>query len=460
MTATTFDTDEEETDQLKTVFISLAIIALISAVVPVIAHLIPRNILPETVLLIAAGALLGPNMAGVIRADNEEIVFLADLGCAFLFLLAGYEIDPKSVVGRDGKHGLLTWIVTFAVGLGLSLLMPSLAEGKQGLIATALLMTTTALGTLMPILKDRALMGTREGDLVLAYGTWGELATVLAVAILLSVRTGWQTALILFAFFLICIWFGAAGMRNVRKGTAIFRFLESRADSTSQTMVRVTILMLVVLVTFSSIFDLDIVLGAFAAGFILRFIVPEGNKTLEMKLDAIAYGFLIPLFFVVSGCKIDLRAVSERPGLLLFFIAALVLVRCIPIVVSLAVRKDTRSEMTWHNRLSVAFYGTTALPLIVAITGITVGRGIMEEDVASVLVAAGAITVFLMPFLASASYHVSDAEPIDAIREITHDPGHIREIIHEHIERKHEKAEAYRNEAVMRIRNKPDSEKD
>lgn len=389
-------------------FISLTVIAVISAVVPVIAHLIPHKVIPEAVLLIAAGALLGPHMAGVIGSHNTEIEFLSHLGCAFLFLLAGYEIDPKSVVGRDGMHGLITWAVTFAAGLGLSALMPALAEGKQGLIASALLLTTTALGTLMPILKDRGLMGTRVGELVLAYGTWGELATVLAVAILLSVRTGWKTAVILLAFLLICVWFGAAGIRNVRKGTALYRFLESRAESTSQTMVRVTIMMLVVLVTFSSIFDLDIVLGAFAAGFVLRFIVPEGSRMLETKLEAIAYGFLIPLFFIVSGCNIDLRAVSKMPGLLLFFIAALVLVRCVPIVVSLAVRSDTRRGITWHNRLSVAFYCTTALPLIVAITGITVERGIMEEDIASVLVAAGALTVFLMPLLASISHRVVD----------------------------------------------------
>ena len=84
------------------------------------------------------------------------------------------------------------------------------------------------------------------------------------------------------------------------------------------------------------------------------------------------------------------------------------LVRCVPIVVSLAVRSDTRRGITWHNRLSVAFYCTTALPLIVAITGITVERGIMEEDIASVLVAAGALTVFLMPLLASISHRVVD----------------------------------------------------
>jgi sirohydrochlorin ferrochelatase len=72
--------------------------------------------------------------------------------------------------------------------------------------------------------------------------------------------------------------------------------------------------------------------------------------------------------------------------------------------------------------------------------------------VASVLVAAGAVSVFLMPFLASAAYHVTDAEPIDAIKEIAHDPVHLRDIIKEHVEIEQKKAEAYRREAAERIK--------
>ena len=174
---------------MTSTFISLTIIALVAAVVPLIAKLIPKQLVPEPVLLIGAGAALGPHAMAVIHSNSEAIVLLSDLGCAFLFLLAGYEINPKALVGTDGKKGFATWVVTFLIGLGVAFIMPNIASGKQGLIATALLLTTTALGALMPILKERDITNTRVGELVIAYGTWGELATVLAVAILLSART-------------------------------------------------------------------------------------------------------------------------------------------------------------------------------------------------------------------------------------------------------------------------------
>ena len=71
--------------------------------------------------------------------------------------------------------------------------------------------------------------------------------------------------------------------------------------------------LLIFLVTISALFELDAVLGAFAAGFILRYIIPDGSKSLEMKLEGVGYGFLIPVFFVVSGAAINVRAWQAGP---------------------------------------------------------------------------------------------------------------------------------------------------
>ena len=185
-----------------------------------------------------------------------------------------------------------------------------------------------------------------------------------------------------------------------RCGHRIYRFLASKRNTTSQAFVRVTVVLLIGLVTVSAVFQLDIVLGAFAAGFILRYVIPEGDHELESKLDAIGYGFLIPVFFVVSGAKIDLAGVGENPLLLVLFICALLLVRAVPIVVALSLGKG-EDKLSMHNRITVALYCTTALPLIVAVTSVAVKAGAMAQDVAGTLVAAGAVTVFLMPFLAS-----------------------------------------------------------
>lgn len=146
------------------------------------------------------------------------------------------------------------------------------------------------------------------------------------------------------------------------------------------------------------LFQLDVVLGAFAAGFILRFATPNGNHTLNLKLEGVGYGFLIPVFFVVSGASIDVKAVVANPALLITFIIMLLLVRAVPVFV--ATTLDHRvNPLDPQDKLTVSLYFTTALPLIVAVTSLAVQGGTMHQTTASTLVAAGAVTVFLMPLL-------------------------------------------------------------
>ena len=408
--------------------VSLAIIALVAAACPIVAKLIPNKLVPETVFLLIAGA----NMTGAIVL-TDAVGLLSDLGLAFLFLLAGYEINPKSLTGSQGKRGLATWCVSIVLAFLFVHFASGLFSNELESVAIAIALTTTALGTLMPILKERGLMGTQVGESVLAYGTWGELGPVLAMALLLSTRAEWKTVLILLAFVALCVVAAVVPAKAKKAGHKLFNFLTENAEGTSQTMMRVTVLLLVGLVALSAAFDLDIVLGAFAAGFVLRYIIPEGDHALEHKLDGVAYGFLIPVFFVASGAKIDLMAVFQQPVVLVGFIVLLLLIRTVPIFVALATGKDTRSIST-HNRLTIALYCTTALPIIVAVTSVAVSANAMSQETASVLVAAGAITVFLMPLMGMLTYRVADAKPIEAVKEISRNPRDIGDILREHWE--------------------------
>ncbi len=426
--------------------VSLAVIALVAAACPIAARLIPGKLVPETVFLLIAGALLGPHMIGAIRL-TDSVGLLSDLGLAFLFLLAGYEINPKSLTGSQGKRGLLTWIVSIVLAFIAVRLSPDFSVSHIDGIAVAIALTTTALGTLMPILKERDLFGTRVGESILAYGTWGELCPVLAMALLLSTRAEWKTVLILLGFVAVAVLVAVVPSKAKKAGHRLFRFLTENADTTSQTMMRVTVLLLVGLVALSAVFALDIVLGAFAAGFVLRYIIPEGDDSLEKKLDGVAYGFLIPIFFIVSGAKIDLLAVFQQPVLLVGFILMLLLIRAVPIFAALSSGKETR-DMSTHNRLTVSLYCTTALPIIVAVTSVAVSAQAMPQETASVLVAAGAVTVFLMPLLASLTYRVADAQPIEAMREIAQNPRDVGSILREHWELERMLA---RQEAAARI---------
>lgn len=133
--------------------VSLTIIMAMAAVSPIVAQLIPGKFIPQTVLLLAAGAVLGPYGFGVIEV-NDAVKLLSELGMAFLFLLAGYEIDPKRLAGHQGKVGLLTWGITLGLAWLVVTFLPFFT--KQGIngIATVIALTTTALGTLMPILMN------------------------------------------------------------------------------------------------------------------------------------------------------------------------------------------------------------------------------------------------------------------------------------------------------------------
>ena len=385
-------------------FVSLFIIALVALACPVAARLVPGKLVPETVFQLIGGMVLGPHLLGAIQL-TEPVQLISELGLAFLFLLAGYEINPSNLTGSQGKRGVLAWVVSIALAFIVVRLSPDFSVSHIDGIAVAIALTTTALGTLLPILAERGLSGTRVGDAILAYGTWGELCPVLAMAVLLSTRSTWQTFAILALFVAVAVLAAVIPSKMHRAGSRLFAFANSTRHTNSQTLVRAVVVLLVGLVALSAVFQLDIVLGAFAAGFVLRYIVPDGDHELERKLEGMAYGFFIPLFFVVSGAKIDVMAVFDQPLLLISFIILLLIVRAAPIFVALSIGKEARAHLCVHERLTVSLYCTTALPIIVAVTTVAVNAGAMPPGTAGTLVAAGAVTVFLMPLLATIVDH-------------------------------------------------------
>ncbi len=414
--------------------VSLALISLVSVACPIIAGLIPGKPIPETVLLLLAGALLGPHGLGAIQS-TDAINLLSDLGLAFLFLLAGYEISPKNLTGTEGKRGAATWAVTFAIAFVVVAIWPTLSAFELDGLAVVIALTTTAMGTLLPILQERGILGTRMGNEIIAYGTWGELLPIIAMALLLSTRATWQTVVILLAFLAIAVTAAAVPKIAERIGGYVHRFID--ANTNTQMVIRSVNLLLIGLTAVSAVFDLDIVLGAFAAGFILRYLIPEGDQTMEMKHNAIAYGFLVPLFFVASGAKVDVRAIGAEPELLGLFILLLLFVRALPIFVGLSTGRESRT-MDVRERLTIAFYCTTALPIIVAVTSVAVSAEAMSQQTASVLVAAGGVTVFLMPLLASVMAHSVNADLGEALHEIREQPRAVAHILTEHRRRERE----------------------
>ncbi|MFC9787930.1 cation:proton antiporter [Rhodococcus sp. NPDC127528] len=379
---------------------SLFWIALCAVIAPLIAGLVPRKLVPEVVLLLIAGIVIGPHVLD-LAAAGPEIGLLRELGLGMLFLLAGYEIDTDEVTGRGGRRALITWLVCLASAFTVVGLL-----GLTGVINAeiAIALTSTALGTLLPILKDSGVVKTPLGRAVLNHGAFGELGPVVAMAVLLGSRGTIGSVIVLAAFAAAAVGvaFIPAGVR--REGSKLLSIIRLGSETTAQTTVRLTILLLVALGALASVFDVDGILAAFAAGFILRRAFPGGNERLEAKLDGLAFGLLIPIFFVTSGMAIDVSAVAAKPGVLVAFFVLILVVRGLPVF--FAERFDrgpdgTQAPPTTRERGQVALYAATGLPLIVAVTQVAVDAGQMSTANASILVAAGAITVLLLPLAAS-----------------------------------------------------------
>lgn len=392
-------------------FISLFVIVVVALLAPFISHLVPRSYLPEVVVLVAGGMIVGPNVLGLIEV-TDAITLLSELGLAFLFLLAGYEIDINEINGKKGAVALGAWVLTmglaFAAVSVVTEMSPLSYEGSAFVIA----LSATALGTIMPILKERGIMNTPVGKAVLAHGTVGEVGPIIAMAILLSVRSTFETILLLLAFFAVAIVMALAPGPIRRFGTRIVDLLHWKAETTAQTSIRLTVVVLVGLVTLASVFQLDVVLGAFAAGFIIRRAVPHGREELEKKLEGISYGFFIPLFFIVSGAGIDPAAVGEAPGLLIGVLGLLLAVRATSVWISTFFSPNS-ADYSRRERATIAFYATTSLPIIVAVSHVAMSVDAMTQETASVLIAAGALSVLLMPFLAALSGAAAESAPVD-----------------------------------------------
>lgn len=378
---------------------SLFWITLCAVLAPLLAGLALRRRVPEVVLLLVLGVVIGPHVLE-LAVPSEGVDTLRELGLGMLFLLAGYEVEVDELVGNGGRRALATWVLCLLAALGLIALI-GLSDAVHAEIAVAIALTSTALGTLLPILKDGGLLETRFGRTLMNHGAYGELGPIVAMAVLLGVRGPVRSLIVLAAFGLLAVLVHRFSARLSREGSQLMGVIQRGAETSGQTQVRLVVLLLVTLGATAAAFELDAVLGAFAAGFILRRLLPEGHESLEHKLEGLAFGFLIPIFFITSGMAIDPQAVVDEPLALMAFVGLILLVRGGLVYVATRTAKvDGQPEFDGSESAAMALFASTGLPIIVAVTAVAVSAGEMTSTNASVLVAGGAVTVLICPLLA------------------------------------------------------------
>ena len=372
---------------------TLFAVSLIAALAPIVVAALPRPRIPQVVVLILCGVIIGNQGLGLQNTDSIKLI--SNVGLGFLFLLAGYELDPQLLREQAGKLAIIGWVLSAIIAVGVVAILGSFGFIKD-FVPVGLALTTTALGTLLPILSDNDMLVGKFGRYVLAAGAVGELLPILAISLFLTDRAQWAALISIAAVIVVALLL--TFLPRIFREDRLKAVIEQGQRSTAQTTLRWSVVLLLLLLLAAARFGLDVVLGALLAGMVLRRWTRRMGvavTSLEEKLDALGYGFFIPVFFVTSGMTLDVKSIVTHPLRLIVFFFLLLLVRGLP---SLLVY---RHALPVRQRLEMTFVAATTMPLLIALAEIGLSDGVMIPSNAAALVGAGVLSVLVFPSIAA-----------------------------------------------------------
>ncbi|MFJ9084019.1 cation:proton antiporter [Streptomyces sp. NPDC102384] len=375
---------------------TLILIMAAAVLAPLLTHGLGRRVrVPVIIFEIVLGILMGPDVLGWARS-GEITDILANLGLSLLIFLAGYEIQFDAIRGDTLRRSVWAWVISLVAGLAVALALTGLDFPKSVIIGTAL--TSTALGTVVPILRDSGDLQGRFGTVTTAFGAVGEFGPIIAISVLLSGRDPGLSTVVLAVFAAITA--GAVFWALRPRPPWFTRVIQTTLHTSGQFAVRFVMLLLVSMLALSQAFGLDVLLGAFAAGLLTRLVLqgtaPEVGKDVLSKIEGLGFGFLVPLFFIVTGIEFDLSSLLSggRPLVLLpVFLVLFLLVRGLP-AYALAPR-----DLSPLSRRALTLHSATCLPLVVAITTIGLSEDLLGRGEAAAMVGAAMVSVLVFPLL-------------------------------------------------------------
>lgn len=371
----------------------MVVIFVAATLAPLLGGLVFGPKVPPVVIEIVIGILIGPKVLDL--ADQTTVVaFFSTLGLSFLFFMAGMEIDFERIQGSPLMLSLVTWFTSVAIGLSLGAILQGTGVVLSSLLVGVAL-TTTALGTLMPILRDNDELSTPFGTFVMGAGAVGEFGPIVLVSTLLSSGSLASSMGAILTFVALAMVIAVTALKLHPPN--VMRVIGRSMHTSAQLPIRLTVCLVVVLVFLTAHVGLDAVLGAFAAGVIVSLAAGKDRPELDHKLDAIAFGVFIPIFFVVTGVTFDLSALGTAPALwrLPLFLVMFWVARGLP---ALFYYRQALPKLA--DRIDFSLLTATQLPIVVAIAEIGLATHRMRPYTASALIGAGMISVLLFPMVA------------------------------------------------------------
>jgi Kef-type K+ transport system membrane component KefB len=373
---------------------NLLIVSVVAFGAPFVLGLFPSVRLPSVVLEIVAGIVVGPSVLGIVEAD-QTVSVVALIGLTFVLFLAGLEIDLRRLRGPVLHLTALGFLLSFGIAV-----LVSLGLGALGLVDTpllvAIILCATSLGVLVPVLKDAGEIASTFGQLIIAAASIADFGAIILLTIFFSGEGGTgSTLLLLGSLFALAVAVFAV-VRGAERSARIRADLLRLQDTTAQIRVRAALALFVGFAAIADQLGLEAILGAFIAGAIVSLVDADQVMThpdFRRKLEAIGFGFFIPVFFVTSGVRFDLAALTASASSLVMvpvFLAALLVVRGLPAIVY-------RRVLDGPHTAIAGIMQATSLPFVVAATAIGMDLGLIDAAASAALIGAGLLSVLLFP---------------------------------------------------------------
>jgi Kef-type K+ transport system membrane component KefB len=377
-------------------FTNVMIVAAIAVVAPLLAAAIPKISVPAIVIEFALGVVVGPDVLGWVKID-EPLDVLSLLALGFLLFVAGTEVEVSRLRGLLLRKAVAGYVISIAIAFAVAMLL-----GAADIVLTpsliAIILSATGLGVVIPILRAADLTTTTAGQTILIVATVAEFTAVLLLALFFGEGESGLLAnalvVVLYAAIALVLW---SALRWLEHRPRLVRRLDRMEGGTVQIRIRLALFILFVFLVLSQHFGLESILGAFAAGIVLgdlrRADRDDPASSFWPKVEALGFGFLIPVYFVTSGVRFDLSDLIHSPSALLrvpMFLVLFLVVRGVP---ALLFRSDLGPRVTG----ALALLSATSLSFVITATDIGVRIGKLRDINATALVGAAVLAMVIFP---------------------------------------------------------------
>jgi Kef-type K+ transport system membrane component KefB len=358
-------------------FATLALIAVAGLAGPLLAA-VPRLRAPIVVGQIAAGVLIGRTGLGLIDPDEPTVAFLSDVGFAMLMFVVGTHLPLRdAAMRRSLRPAALATALTLALAVPAGFLLTSVGPDRP--LVLAALVATSSAAVALPILQGLG-SGVADAAFATAWITLADVVTVLAVPLVLATgalgRVLAGAGLVLLAGAAVfLVW---RHLRRTDRMKTVRKLSKNRGWALD---LRVGLAVLFGLAALATAFGTSILVAGFTAGVVLA--ATGEPRRLAQQLVGVAEGFLVPLFFVVLGARLQFGAMFASWRALLLFAGLVVAAAVVHVVVALVLRRPA----------AVGLLGTAALGVPSAVVSIGLAQGVLDAGEGAAVISAVLVTI-------------------------------------------------------------------